>query len=96
MDTDAILDQTGRTAPQEIATAIRTALPDSLHAAARSPDESLLLVVAMALAVDDPARDRQLVLLEQPPGPPPRHVRHVTFVEPHARSDDREPTTDGL
>jgi hypothetical protein len=45
--------------------ALRKAVPEELYHATRSRDSSLLVIVALALSVDEPTRRQQLALVEQ-------------------------------
>jgi len=61
----ALLDRAGHIDSPEIGGALRGAVPAEVAAAARSQDSSLLLMLALALSPDEPARQRQTSLLEQ-------------------------------
>jgi len=61
----ALLDRAGHIDAPEVGSALRGAVPTEVAAAARSRDSSLLLVLALALSPDEPARQRQMNLLEQ-------------------------------
>jgi hypothetical protein len=61
----ALLDRAGQIDAPEVGGALRGAVPAEVAAAARSRDSSLLLVLALALAPDEPARQRQMNLLDQ-------------------------------
>ncbi len=61
----ALLDRAGHIDAPEIGGALRGAVPVEVAAAARSRDSSLLLVLALALSPDEPARQRQMNLLDQ-------------------------------
>ena len=61
----AMLDRAGDIDAPEVGGALRGAVPPEVAAAARSRDSSLLLVLALALSPDEPARQRQMTLLDQ-------------------------------
>jgi Zn-dependent protease with chaperone function len=65
-----LLERAGHIEAPEVGGALRDTLPPQITAAARSPDSSLLLVLALALSADEPTRQRQLSLLEQQLGAP--------------------------
>jgi len=54
----------GESEAPEIGGALRSSLPEEVYHAARARDESLLLVLALALAPDEASRQRQLALVE--------------------------------
>jgi Zn-dependent protease with chaperone function len=58
------IERAGRIEAPEVGGALRSALPDEVYHAARSRDASLLLVLALALATNEQARQRQLALVE--------------------------------
>ncbi len=58
------LERAGRTERPEVGGALRDALPEEVYHAARSRDASLLLVLGLALAANEDARERQLALVE--------------------------------
>ncbi len=60
-----LLDRAGDIDAPEVGGALRGAVPAEVAAAARSRDSSLLLVLALALSPDEPARQRQMNLLDQ-------------------------------
>ncbi|HET8697170.1 MAG TPA: hypothetical protein VFO94_06780, partial [Gammaproteobacteria bacterium] len=60
----APLARVGAIETPEVGGALRAALPEPILAAARSRDSALLLVLALALSSDEPARMRQLGLVE--------------------------------
>jgi len=60
-----LLDRAGHIDAPEIGSALRGAVPAEVAGAARSHDSSLLLVFALALSPDEPARQRQMSFLEQ-------------------------------
>jgi Zn-dependent protease with chaperone function len=45
--------------------ALRAAIPDEIHHATRSRDGSMLVVLALALSLDEPTRRQQVALVEQ-------------------------------
>jgi Zn-dependent protease with chaperone function len=61
---DTLMDHAGEVGSTEGGCALRTALPAILYDAAHERDDSLLLVLALALAADEPARTRQLTMLD--------------------------------
>lgn len=68
-DHGSLLDRAGEIGSPELGIVLRTALPAELYDAAHSPDSSMLLVLALALAPDAPARSSQQALLEAQLGP---------------------------
>jgi Zn-dependent protease with chaperone function len=62
---DTVIDAVGRPEPRhvEFAQKLRTSIPPPLYAAAHSPDDSLLLAIALSLGESD--SDRQLRLVEE-------------------------------
>jgi len=58
------LERAGQIEQAELGGALRTAVPDELYHAARSRDSSMLLVIGLALAMNEDARQRQLALVE--------------------------------
>ncbi len=61
---DTLMDHAGEVGSTEGGCALRTALPAILYDAAHERDDSLLLVLALALAADEPAQTRQLTMLD--------------------------------
>ncbi len=61
----ALLERAGHIETPGVGGTLRDALPAEIAAAARSPDSSLLLVLALALSADEQTRLRQMHLLEQ-------------------------------
>jgi Zn-dependent protease with chaperone function len=61
----ALLAHAGEVGPAASGRALTAALPIELHDATRSRDASFLVVLALALSVDEGARNRQLELLRQ-------------------------------
>jgi len=84
----AILDRTGEIAPSALATALRAAIPEELHHTAQSTEASLLLVLALGLAVNGPIRERQLDFLVQQIGNA-RATRCRRLAEELSRMDQR-------
>jgi Zn-dependent protease with chaperone function len=62
---DPVRERAGQSAAPAVGGALRDAIPEEIREAARAQDTSLLLVAALAVAPDDPARDHQLALLER-------------------------------
>ncbi len=62
---DPVRERAGQIVAPGVGGALRDAIPAELQEAARAQDTSLLLVAALAVAPDAPARDRQFALLEQ-------------------------------
>jgi Zn-dependent protease with chaperone function len=60
-----LLERTGAIGAPAAGRALRDALPDEIYHAAHSRDSSLLVVVALALSVDDATRRQQLALIER-------------------------------
>ena len=58
-------ERAGQIVAPTVGAALRDAIPEQIKEAARAQDSSLLLVAALAVAPDAPARDRQFALLEQ-------------------------------
>jgi len=83
-----ILGQAGKLASRGFATALRAAIPEELYQTARSPEGSLLLVVALALSREEPFHERQLHLLEQRLGRA-RTVRCQRLAEELNRMNDK-------
>jgi len=61
---DPVRERAGQIAAPEVGGALREAIPGPIQEAARSQDSSLQLVAALAVAPDQPTRDRQFALLE--------------------------------
>jgi len=62
---DPVRERAGQIVAPGVGGALRAAIPEEIQEAARAQDSSLLLVAALAVAPDAPARDRQFALLEQ-------------------------------
>ena len=62
---DPVRERAGQIVAPTVGAALRDAIPEQIKEAARAQDSSLLLVAALAVAPDAPARDRQFALLEQ-------------------------------
>jgi Zn-dependent protease with chaperone function len=61
---DPVRERAGQSATPEVGGALHGAVPDEIQQAARATDTSLLLILALAVAPDAPARDRQFALVE--------------------------------
>jgi Zn-dependent protease with chaperone function len=61
---DPVRERAGQIVAPAVGGALRDAIPAEIQEAARAQDSSLLLVAALAVAPDAPARDRQLALLD--------------------------------
>jgi Zn-dependent protease with chaperone function len=61
---DPVRERAGQIVAPEVGGALRDAVPEEIQQAARAQDGSLLLVLALAVAPDAPARDHQLMLIE--------------------------------
>jgi len=62
---DPVRERAGQIVAPGVGGALRAAIPEEIQEAARAQDSSLLLVAALAVAPDAPARDRQFAVLEQ-------------------------------
>jgi len=60
-----LLERAGQIDAPDVGGALRGAVPAEVASAARSQDSSLLLALALALSPEEPARQRQMSLLEQ-------------------------------
>jgi hypothetical protein len=61
---DPVRERAGQSAAPEVGGALHGAVPDEIQQAARATDTSLLLILALAVAPDAPARDHQFALVE--------------------------------